>query len=165
MVGGTRANIPPKRRNRSKLNFPVRPAKAMLGLGPLRVISITPQKNTPAKIIPAKTQTSFRVNLPTSSTIPPPIFDLAPLFPLGSTEGPRMGPCCSGGGVSGFCLFGLDIFRVLLTFRLYSIQDEEEHYAADWYQYEGHEIHEREHVYSPQASSDGGHNAQHHDQH
>src|SRR6266571_4404432 len=64
------------------------------------------------------------------------------------------GAATSGDDAAGAGAFGCDIFLVFLTFRLHSVEDEEEHYAAYWYEYEGEEVHEREHIYSSQVTSD-----------
>src|ERR1700758_3167572 len=139
MAGGMRHSIPPRRRKRSKLKCPTSEPIAMLGFGPLRAISLTPQKNTPAKITPAMTQTPFLVTFLKSPEIAPPPspFSFSPLPDLVATPGPAVG--------AGWGWFGLDIF-ILLTFRLHSVEYEEEHYSADRYEYEGHEVHEREYV-------------------
>src|SRR5260370_39339874 len=103
IVGGMRHSIPPRSRNRSKLKCPVSPANGTLGFGPLITISVTPQKNIPAKIIPAKTHASLLVIfLRTPEIAPPPDLSFEPLPDLVSTAGPEEG--------ADWGAFGLDIF-------------------------------------------------------
>src|SRR5256885_7475742 len=113
-----RHSIPPRSRNRSKLKCPVSPAKGTLGSGPLSAISATPQKKMPAKIIPAMTHASLLVIfLKAPAIAPPPDLSFEPLPVLVSTAGPERG------------LLGvrLDLtFLILLTFRLHSVEYEEE---------------------------------------
>src|SRR2546428_9017078 len=159
MAGGMSAIIPAKRRKRSVLNLPTKPAIGTLGVGPKRAISTSPQKNIPAKIIPLKTHISLRVILLKIPLTPPPPESSLTFFTF--LAGTAVSGACGAGAGS----FGCDIFSILLTLRLHSVQNEEEHYAAYWYEYEGYEVHEGENVHSSQVSSDRGHDREHDDEH
>src|SRR2546428_7650188 len=104
MAGGMSAIIPAKRRKRSMLNLPTKPAIGTLGVGPKRAISTSPQKNIPAKIIPLKTHISLRVILLKIPLTPPPPESSLTFFTF------LAGTAASGGCGGGAGSFGCDIF-------------------------------------------------------